>query len=194
MYTTRMKPGVRGEPHRIINISNHYIQKFADRLVDKPYGCQFLNGNAQNNGYVNWWYLYEENGEKRKRYITAHRFSALTSGLFTEKQVNEYCVLHHCDRHYDHGDISYRRCVNPDHLWIGDVAQNNADCVAKGRNTPVKLYGTDNHNSKLTEAQARYIIEHHYIITQNALAVKFNISKSSVEGIHCGRSWSHLER
>ena len=190
------KPGVKGEPHSISNISNHYIQKFVDRIKIQPNGCHYLNGNTQNNGYINWWYRYEDvDGEKRIRYISAHRFSALTSGVFKEAEVNDYCVLHDCDQYYADDDVSYRQCVNPAHLFIGTVQDNALDCVRKGRhrNGEPRL-GEQNGNSKLTKSQAQFIIDNHHIITQKTLAEQHSISVSAVEAIHRNKTWKHLGR
>jgi len=190
------KPGIPGEPHSITNISNHYIQKFADRIQVQPNGCHFLMGNTQNNGYINWWYRYEDHtGEMRIRYISAHRFSALVSGKFTEAEVNEYCVLHDCDQNYDKDDVSYRQCVNTAHLFLGTVQDNALDCVAKGRHrTGEPRLGELNGNSKLTQSQAQYIIDNHHIITQKRLAEQHSISVSTVEAIHRNKIWRHLGR
>jgi hypothetical protein len=36
----------------------------------------------------------------------------------------ELLACHTCDN---------QRCVNPDHIWVGDIAQNNHDAIRKGR-------------------------------------------------------------
>jgi len=189
------KPGLPGEPHSVHNIEQHYIQKFADRCEHQDNGCIFLQGNVQNNGYMNWWYRYDDADGRRLRYITAHRFAALTSGKFTEQEVNEYCVLHDCDQRYENNDISYRQCVNPDHLFIGTVQDNIKDCINKGRYVkPPKMIGEDNYNAKLTEKQVLWVIEQHYKITQVQLGEILNVNTSTIEAIHRNITWKHLPR
>ena len=51
----------------------------------------------------------------------AHRLAwFLTNGAIPKG----LCVLHKCDN---------RRCVRPDHLFLGTAADNVHDCIAKGR-------------------------------------------------------------
>ncbi len=190
------KPGVKGEYHHVHNIESHYIDKFHARCEPQPNGCIFLKGNVQNNGYKNWWYKYDDtDGSRRLRYITAHRFAALISGKFSEAKVNEYSVLHSCDQHYENNDITYRQCVNPDHLWLGTVQDNIRDCIAKGRYVkPPSHIGADNYNAKLTELQVLWVIEQHYKITQAKLGQILNVNTSTIEAIHRNLTWKHLPR
>ena len=189
------KSGPPGEPHYVKNIPDFYIQKFHDRCEHLDNGCIYLKGNVQNNGYKNWWYRYEENGETRLRYISAHRFAAFISGKFKESDVNELCVLHDCDQHYEKNDITYRQCVNPDHLFLGTVKDNIHDCMKKGRYVkPPSYRGADNYNAKLTEKQAIWAIEQHHKITQKKLAEILNVNTSTIEMIHRGITWKHLKR
>ena len=190
------KPGVKGEPHYLENIEQYYIQKFYDRCEHQPNGCIYIGGVTQNNGYKNWWYKYDDvDGSRRIRYITAHRFAALISGKFSEAKFNEYSVLHDCDQHYDVNDITYRQCVNPDHLFLGTQEDNIKDCIAKGRYVkPPSHIGEDNHNATITEKQAEWIIQQHYKIPQRRIAEILNISPSTVQAIHMNKTWRHLDR
>lgn len=42
-------------------------------------------------------------------------------------------VLHKCDAKYPAGDTSYRRCLRPNHLFLGTPRENTHDMMAKGR-------------------------------------------------------------
>ncbi len=52
--------------------------------------------------------------------VTAHR---LAYALFYKSDPADLCVLHSCDN---------PQCINPYHLWLGTVQDNNADKKAKG--------------------------------------------------------------
>lgn len=95
------------------------------------------------------------------------------------------CVLHHCDN---------PPCVNPDHLWLGTRADNNADMIAKGRAVHDGLLGEQNGQSKLNEAQVREIRTLYAVggITQTALALKFDVHHSLISLIIRGKAWAHV--
>ena len=85
------KPGVKGKPHYLKDIEPFYIQKFYDRCEHLDNGCIYLDGNVQNNGYMNWWYRHSETN--KVRFILAHRFSAIISGKTSSTNYTMTVVL-----------------------------------------------------------------------------------------------------
>ncbi|MFF7130338.1 HNH endonuclease [Streptomyces sp. NPDC008240] len=93
------------------------------------------------------------------------------------------CVCHRCDR---------PRCVNVDHLFLGTIADNNADRDRKGRH--VALRGSANGTAKLDEeavAQIKRSLAEGG--TTRSVAEQFGVSQSAVWLISAGRTWTHVE-
>lgn len=90
-------------------------------------GCwEWIAGLKGNNGYGDFSLGVGRN-------IGAHRFAwAITNGPIGDGLF----VCHRCDN---------RKCVRPDHLFLGTAGDNNRDMFAKGRakpTTPPKVWGS----------------------------------------------------
>lgn len=110
------------------------------------------------------------------RTMGAHRYSyelhigPIPDGLY---------VCHRCDN---------RKCVNPEHLFLGTHQDNMADMYSKGRR-PAPI-GERNGFSKLTAEQAQAIHDMRKAgATQTAIAAKFGITQALVSLILLGKSW-----
>ena len=99
--------------------------------------------------------------------------------LFIGEIPTGMCVLHRCDN---------RRCVNPEHLFLGTYADNVADMHVKGRARKAK--GTDNARSKLTMEIAREIRKSP--LGPRAEARRWGIQHSTVRQIRNGLTWKDL--
>lgn len=99
-------------------------------------------------------------------------------------------VLHDCDKNYPAGDITYRRCCNPVHLFLGTSADNSADMKAKGRQSR----GERNSHAKLTPEEVVEIRRLYAAggTTHKRLSRQFRITEGGVRFIICGRTWKHV--
>lgn len=100
-------------------------------------------------------------------------------------------VLHDCDRRYAKGDIAYRRCVNPAHLWLGDDADNNADMITKGRERHPR--GANVRRAKIDEADVVAIRAAYAAgVRPCDLAARYGLSSGGVAHIVSRRCWRHI--
>jgi hypothetical protein len=100
------------------------------------------------------------------------------------------CVLHQCDN---------RRCVRPEHLFLGTKKDNTADMWAKGRGSRAgsganTVRGERHGQSKLTEAQ---VLEARRLNAGGAslseLCRRFGaLSVGTMSRVVSGKLWSHL--
>ena len=109
--------------------------------------------------------------------MLAHRFSwefhvgAVPDGL---------CVLHKCDN---------PKCVNPNHLYVGNYVDNAND--RETRNRRKKIRGEEIGNSKLKEEQVKEVRASG--LSCYALAKKYNVSPSLIHLVKTNRVWKHVE-
>ena len=115
-------------------------------------------------------------GKKKKGHRLAYELvcGEIPSGM---------CILHSCDN---------RRCINPAHLWVGTVAENNRDAHAKGRSSGGSLKGERNHKAKLTAEQVIYIRQHPEI-NNCEMGRMFGVCDVSISDIRLYKHWRHIE-
>jgi hypothetical protein len=103
--------------------------------------------------------------------------------------VGKY-VCHDCDKNYPPGDITYRRCVRPDHLFLGSQADNMADCAAKGRSCKGERQG----RAKLTDAKVRQArLMRAEGMTYQAIADQLGVhSGDTISAVCRGVTWGHV--
>ncbi len=127
-------------------------------------------------------------GSSRKDYKTtkAHRFSY---ELYKGKIPKGMLVCHSCDN---------RGCVNPDHLWLGIIQENNQDMIKKNRGRYPGPYnptrGELSGQAKLTQEQVLNIRKRYKIekCTGTKLAEEYGVFHSTIYNILNNKRWKHL--
>lgn len=121
------------------------------------------------------------NNVKAHRFAYSRKFGPIPDGLV---------VCHSCDE---------PACVNPDHLWLGTVADNNKDCITKGRQSIGERHrakcprGEMQGSSRLTAEQ---VIEIRRRCangeSQRSIANSFGIVQQHVSKLWRRTQWSHV--
>ena len=84
------------------------------KKVSKSDGCWLWTGSVTNSGYGQFFPM-------ERKMVTAHRWAYMT---FVAPIPEKMFVCHRCDT---------KRCVRPDHLFLGTHSDNMRDMVSKGR-------------------------------------------------------------
>ena len=134
--------------------------------------CKFMNKTIINNscwewqGKINKW-GYGETSHNSKTY----RCNRLSYIIFKGDIPKGMQVCHTCDN---------RKCVNPEHLWLGTPKENMQDAVKKNRMPREKR----NKSSKLTYEQVKDIIR----LLENGekqtnIAKLYNVCQSTISNV-----------
>lgn len=137
-------------------------ERILEKIEKSASGCWEWTAQLRPDGYAMVWH---EGGSRR-----AHR---LSYEVFKGVKLDPHDVLcHRCDN---------RKCVNPDHIFIGTRADNVRDAASKDR----MPFGDDHWNARLTEAQVE-MIRSIKGVTQKEIARQFGVNSSTIGRIRSG--------
>lgn len=145
--------------------------------VQKTESCWFWIGALYTNGYG-----HIGSGGAGQKNLLAHR----VSWVFAYGQIpDRLCVLHRCD---------VRRCVRPDHLFLGTKLDNTRDMDAKGRRVITPHLADTNGHASLTNDQVLDIRRRYTAggVTQWMLAREFGVWQGTISAIVRRAFWKSL--
>jgi HNH endonuclease/Helix-turn-helix len=127
-----------------------------------------------------WLWLGVQNGTgygqiRATKMIYAHRLSwEFCHGPIPKGK----CVLHRCD---------VRNCVNPDHLFLGTIGDNNRDTYRKGKRCSPRGGGAGEDNANAVFSNATVLnIRRERGLSHRQLAEKYGVAKSTISGVLAG--------
>lgn len=139
--------------------------------------CWEWNGAVDNYGYG----IMSKKINGKPVTFRAHRFSY---ELHNKECIKDFIICHKCDN---------PPCSNPNHLFLGTLADNNRDRNLKGRT--VSSPGSRHVKSKLTEYKVIQILTSlKKGETCKSLGKKYGVSSALISQVKRGIIWKHVLR
>jgi len=138
-------------------------QRFEAKFVPEPNtGCFIWTGGVDEGGYGR--FLFEGRNRKASR----------IAWLLANGDAGELHVLHRCDT---------PACVNPDHLFLGTIRDNNMDRARKGRTPIAKLTKDDVRAIRLLRREGWSL---------GALGKVYGVSAHTIRNADIGKNFSYV--
>ena len=160
----------KGHPRTQRHLTDEQLE---NKVHIREFGCWNWKGRINPGGYagLSWRHIKEQVGSRIVWRITKGN---IPKGMQ---------VCHHCDN---------RKCMRPDHLFLGTIADNQNDKVIKNRqHRPV---GSRNPWASISEEvvpQIRALRLEGLI--EREIAARFGCSRGVVSRVLTGRSWGHVK-
>lgn len=158
--------GVQFEGRSAAKFCGTRCQVLASSAVNEQ-GCWIWTKALSSDGYGRAW-MPSQNATKPAMRLSYEAFKGpIEEGM---------CVCHSCD---------VRACVNPEHLWLGTIQDNNEDMIAKKRHAR-----GERGKAKLTESDVRLIRADPRGC--DLLAREFGVNPSCIVKIRANLIWRHV--
>lgn len=148
------------------------VSRFESKYVKSSNGCWEWTG-ATWDGYGEFWLA----GTSRRAHRVSYR-------MYVGNIPNDMCVLHKCNN---------RRCVNPEHLYLGSKQDNAQDAIAAGTiNTTYKV--NFSRRAKLSNDDVvciKKMLRDH--IKQWLIAWIYQVKPGTISAINTKINWSHVK-
>lgn len=165
----------------------HCIGSIPEKIMDDKTLQRFWSKVQKSDGCWEWQAALGHFGygmfQYKDKNVGAHRFAyEATKGPIPTGKF----VCHSCDN---------RRCVNPDHLWVGTPADNTKDRDAKGRHWTYGHRGETNTNAKLDWEKVESIRSLYVTgkYSHRDLSAMFGVSCGAVSCVLENRTWTDNE-
>lgn len=151
------------------------VNKSGDIPAAAPHleACWLWTGKINDSGYGVF--------SMKNKHVRAHRISW---EMHHERPIPEgLLVRHRCD---------VRNCVRPDHLVVGDYADNTADAIRRQRTAVLR--GEDCPSARLTRDSVEWAREQYASGLANCaeLARRCGVTPTTMKAVLERRSWKHV--
>ena len=162
--------GTREERIRKFLSSLPMIISFFSKIAVRSTNCwEWTASTRSGSGYGQ--FGIDGYGEYAHRLMWVLFNGAIPSGMY---------LCHTCDN---------RKCVNPDHLFVGTQKDNMSDCKEKGRNS----FGENHPKSILTQNDIISMsIDRNSGFSWKRLSDKYHTPISTIRSAIAGKNWKHL--
>lgn len=151
-----------GNPHEKSRFEKTPLERFNSFVDKQANGCWFWTGHRDSKGYGRF---LIGTISKAHRFAYEYFIGPIPAGL---------CVCHKCDT---------PSCVNPEHLFVGTVKENNNDMATKGR------HGRGGGMHKISKEDAVSIYKLKGIASPTALGKSYGLDRNTIYSIWKRKIW-----